>query len=643
MDDSIPASTTTIQSGRSGKPIRAKTVALKSLRGKILGISLDDLHANLSSLHQQHMEELHNCVDYWAECGEIVSPTASHATTPWGSRSPSPGPSRCQSASNRRRDQYPGIPRDTNQVGMPNEMPELLTPETKLHQFTTGYRESWAESRQAQSAAEFIKESNGFPPVPGAINHFEEQDPKMPAGPKKQAAKKERPQEDTDADTADAATEGKSQNGRIRKSYHQRGGIFVSVDELKETMKENLTKQDSAKASYYWETGWFQWIARHRYMEMGTLSVILLNALWMGYDADQNHAANLLDADLQFLIAENFFTVFFLYEWIVRFGAFEFKRNCFRDAWFVFDSMLVLLMITETWIFTLLFGSSPGLTKAFGALRWFRLLRLTRLARIARLLRSVPQLMIMVKAIVISLKTVSYAIVLLILMVYIFGVAFTIMLERSDERFDGVLVSMNTLLLAGALPDQVDLINELKAANIGFYFLMMMYLALASLTLMNMLIGIICEVIGAVSSLEKETMLLQDVKADLWDMLVEMNVVKDNDDRISKLEFNALLAAPKAARVLEDVGVDPIGLVDFADYIFSEDRPDLTFGDFMEIVLQLRGSNAASVKDIIDLRKIVLAQMRALEDVAMKVQTAKSIGGGNGSAFASEMLHMVSQ
>lgn len=611
MSQSIPVET---QPGRSGTPIHAKPVSLKSLRGKILGISLDDLHANLYSLQQKHMRELHSCVDDWAKRGEMVSPTA----TPWGSRSVSPVPSRCTSA-HRRRDQYPGIPSDSNPVKMPGEMPEFLQPETKLHQFP---QESWAESRQAKNAAHLLKESNGFPPVPGTVNEIEEQHPKMPAG--KKAG--------TDAET-DHVT-GNFTKGRRRASM-QNKGIFVSVDDLKETLRENLTKPEGEKTSFYKDKGWFQWIAQHRFMEIGTLSVILMNAVWMGYDADKNHEANLLKAEKQFLIAENFFTVFFLFEWIVRFGAFRFKRNCIWDAWFVFDSLLLLMMITETWIMTLLFGVSPGLTKAFGALRWFRLLRLTRLARIARLLRAVPQLMIMCKAIVISMKTVSYAIILLILMVYVFGVAFTIMLDGSDDRFNGVLVSMNTLLLAGALPDQVDLINELRLQNIGFYFLILIYLVVSSLTLMNMLIGIICEVISAVSSLEKEEMLLQDVKADLWSMLKDMNFVQETDDTISKVEFQALLAAPKAAGVLEDVGVDAVGLVDFADYIFSDDRPYLTFGDFMEIVLQLRGSNTASVKDIIDLRKIVLSQMRAIEDVSLKVQTAKS--GGNG-----EMVREVS-
>jgi len=67
-----------------------------------------------------------------------------------------------------------------------------------------------------------------------------------------------------------------------------------------------------------------------------------------------------------------------------------------------------------------------------------------------------------------------------------------------------------------------------------------------------------------------------------------------------------------AVRCLQDVGVDVVGLVDFADFIFEADgvaeEAELEFHEFMNVVLQLRGSNTATVKDIVDLRKFVQNQ-----------------------------------
>mmetsp|Transcript_99284 Transcript_99284/g.171030 ORF Transcript_99284/g.171030 Transcript_99284/m.171030 type:complete len:138 (+) Transcript_99284:49-462(+) len=60
------------------------------------------------------------------------------------------------------------------------------------------------------------------------------------------------------------------------------------------------------------------------------------------------------------------------------------------------------------------------------------------------------------------------------------------------------------------------------------------------------------------------------------------------------------------------MGVDVVGLVDFADIIFENDI-ELSFADFMELVLQLRGSNNCTVKDMVDLRKFVVTELSAAE------------------------------
>jgi len=67
-----------------------------------------------------------------------------------------------------------------------------------------------------------------------------------------------------------------------------------------------------------------------------------------------------------------------------------------------------------------------------------------------------------------------------------------------------------------------------------------------------------------------------------------------------------------ACRALRDVGVDVIGLVDCADTLFVDNHgrmvEELEFADFMDVVLQLRGSNTATVKDVVELRKLLRTQ-----------------------------------
>jgi len=58
---------------------------------------------------------------------------------------------------------------------------------------------------------------------------------------------------------------------------------------------------------------------------------------------------------------------------------------------------------------------------------------------------------------------------------------------------------------------------------------------------------------------------------------------------------------PEVAVIIQDVGVDVVGLIDMADLIYEEKDKlgmGLTFEDFVHIVLNMRGTNPATVKDV---------------------------------------------
>lgn len=77
-----------------------------------------------------------------------------------------------------------------------------------------------------------------------------------------------------------------------------------------------------------------------------------------------------------------------------------------------------------------------------------------------------------------------------------------------------------------------------------------------------------------------------------------------------------LLDISDAVKALDNVGVDPVALVDFADIIFDDIDEDgsISFGDFMSTVFALRGKNQATVKDIVDVRKYMQREIASLED-----------------------------
>jgi len=311
--------------------------------------------------------------------------------------------------------------------------------------------------------------------------------------------------------------------------------------------------------------------------------------------------------------------------------SFRRKRDGLRDAWFVFDSIMVFMMVTETWVMTVfLIALSPQVADGGvgmgngGLLRILRLLRLSRMARMARLLRAMPELLILIKGMMAAVRSVVFTLLLLLIVLYVFGIAFVQLLTGLDKYNTGfrtVPEAMHTLLLKGTLMDEIGLVvRQLSAAHVVFVAIFYLFVLISALTVMNMLIGVLCEVVNAVAAAEREELTVTYVRSKLQETLRQGGLDTDGDGMISKEEFAQILDNAHAARTLADVGVDVFNLVDLQDFIFEDDdehgekcEKQLTFGEFMEVVLQLRGSNQATVKDIVDLRKFFGSKTKELE------------------------------
>jgi voltage-gated sodium channel len=392
----------------------------------------------------------------------------------------------------------------------------------------------------------------------------------------------------------------------------QREAVFADAAAMKEKVKLAIMKPEYNVTNFYHTTGLMQYIARSTAFDNLTLFVIATNSIWIAIDTDHNKEDVLLDAEPIFLIFENLFCMYFCAELAIRFLAFKVKRNCLRDAWFLFDFSLVAMMVFETWIMNLVLliagaGSGVGLGDA-AVLRLVKLLRLTRMARMARLLRAMPELMILIKGMVVAARSVFFTLCLLAIFLYIFGIAFTQLCEKTplkDEYFPNVPGTMHTLLLDGIFADLASFVNDVGAESWVYAALLMIFILLTLLTVLNMLVGVLVEVVSVVSAVEKESMTVSFVKTKLLAMLETSGIDQDHNRKISKVEFDNLLINPPAAKIIQEIGVDVVGLVDFSDHIFEDGTRELSFPDFMDLVLQLRGCNTATVRDMVDLRKFL--------------------------------------
>jgi len=512
---------------------------------------------------------------------------------------------------------------------------------------------------------------------------------------------------------------------------------------------------------------WCARLAKNKCFEYITLSIIGVNSMWIGYDTDQNTASNLYDAEAQFVIAENFFCVYFTVEVLVRLIAFKNKMDIFRlfpfcgyfqgvqvvkvhfpisginfdilsgnkvqlervaqsvervcateaglashqvkaevvdngvvvllgptqdiadlkqniasssgaytqtvlqvlesmemstgpisveglaigfkmtrlgDFWIKFDSLLVLMMIAETWILPFLGDSSP-----LGNLAVLRLLRLLRITRMARLMRSVPELMTIVKGMFAATRSVIVTLALLVLVTYVFAIVFTgqfheyqvcgmkyggmfrsahaefcegIIENGTEEEGESVYIyaffgtmekTMMTLFVHGTLLDDLsEVVHTLLAVSTPMLLVFIGFILISSFTMLNMLIGILVEVVQAEAECEKNKAKMGTVQ-ELMDGVFK-GMDQDGSGKISLEEFKDMSINPKVVACLKKLDIAPKHLKAYQDILFPSGDEHICFKDFMQHLFRLRPGTAASVLDIEHFRKDLSEQMDKISE-----------------------------
>jgi len=221
---------------------------------------------------------------------------------------------------------------------------------------------------------------------------------------------------------------------------------------------------------------------------------------------------------------------------------------------------------------------------------------------------------------------VFFTLVLLGLILYVFGIIFKSQVQEGSmiqkEYFATVWSSMWHLLMHGTFLDSVSTVAEdVWNANAVLGFTFLIFIFISCLTVMNMLIGIVCEVIDNVKQGEEEQIDKFFLETNLLDVLecYDMN----DDHHIGKKEFDLFMQNPEVIDALHKFGTDPKGLALLSQITFddsakmdesgnishfskaTEGNAKLPFDQVLEMINRLKGDNPSSVTDIMELRKFV--------------------------------------
>lgn len=360
-------------------------------------------------------------------------------------------------------------------------------------------------------------------------------------------------------------------------------------------------------------------IGKSKKFEYTTLTIIVMNAAFIGYDSDFSarkiKPENLYDCAglpagdcYQFIIFENFFAVYFTAEVVIRFFAYKRKIDGLKDPWFVFDSVLVLFMVIETWILPIIGASGP-----LAQLSVLRLLRLLRITRMAKLMRFFPELQIIVKGMVAAVRSVASTAVLLILVLYVFAILFTSEYHqgtKADEDlaeheaeflFGSLMKSMRYLFIMGTILDDITLCcNNVRGSSKSYMIAAFIaFVLISSFTMLNMLIGILCEVVCATGEGQRNTNTEANVREAITGLFQGMD--KDKNGEITREEFLCMKRDPDVMKALKELEVKPKHFEMYAELMFKQDAEGkvepFDFDKTVNMILRLRPGTKVSALD----------------------------------------------
>jgi Na+-transporting methylmalonyl-CoA/oxaloacetate decarboxylase gamma subunit len=283
-------------------------------------------------------------------------------------------------------------------------------------------------------------------------------------------------------------------------------------------------------------------------------------------------------------------------------------------------------MVLETWLMPLigLLAGGGGGGSALASLSPFRLLRLLRLTRMARLMRFVPEMMTLVKGIIAAGRSVGFIFLFLVMVIYVFAILFTSQLEdrkeyplteegeEAQDLFATLGCSMMSLFTRGVLGDNLsETVQAILDKSVWLMWAFWVFFIITFATLLNMLIGVLCEVISSSAEDEAEQESVKSIRDDLETAFDELD--EDSNGMVTNREWDQMKRHPKVFSKLCAIFEDRVDerLEQIEELFFGKDfvgvqaddgdkRPDngLPLDDVIDQIIAMRPNQTASALDM---------------------------------------------
>lgn len=161
---------------------------------------------------------------------------------------------------------------------------------------------------------------------------------------------------------------------------------------------------------------------------------------------------------------------------------------------------------------------------------------------------------------------------------------------------------MWTLIMGGVLMDgTADVFDKIFALDNMFTvfvasLVMLVFILFSAVTIMNMLIGVLCEVVSTVAQTERDDAAIRLMKTSI---LRELRHYDTNQNgKISRDELDHVMKSPKTVDALEALDIDVECLRDLHQVLIKD--AEVTIEGVMELLLSYRGDLPCTVKHVVE-------------------------------------------
>ncbi|MBM95493.1 MAG: ion transporter [Oceanospirillaceae bacterium] len=211
-------------------------------------------------------------------------------------------------------------------------------------------------------------------------------------------------------------------------------------------------------------------------------------------------------------------TLLFLFEIIIRFIATPVKARFFHNGWNVFDTLVVIVSLIP------IEDSEMALIG-----------RLVRIFRVLRMVSIIPELRTLLNSLLRAMPQLGYVVLLMFIIFYIYAaVGATFFANINPELWGDVSIALLTLFRVMTFEDWTDVMYETMTVYPLSWFYYLTFIFLTAFAFLNMVIGIVVNVLEDEHAREREAKDEEEGKATLDDLMTEIRSLRQEVAELKK-------------------------------------------------------------------------------------------------------------